>query len=170
MTISPLVGPKRRGAESQPLEIPSGTYRFVAPRGGRMVVVAVLLAALLVAAWAGYRGASTKENTWYFVAAGALVVVVAMWAYLQARVPQTVTLTNSVIEIRNNGHVERFDLADPSVEVLARDGEMALRCYDGRFALVRARDVNWKLFTHVVMHYQNHADRKAEERQARFSR
>jgi hypothetical protein len=75
-----------------------------------------------------------------------------------------------VIEIRKNGRSESFDLVDPTVEVLARDGEMAFRCYDGRFAVVRSRDVDWKEFTHVVMHYQNHADRKAEERAARFSR
>ena len=75
-----------------------------------------------------------------------------------------------MIEISGNGHVERFDLVDPSVEVLARDGEIAFRCYDGRIAVVRSRDVDWKEFTHVVMHYQNHADRKAEERKNRFTR
>jgi hypothetical protein len=170
MTIS-ATGPRsRRRVESKPLDAINETYRFVAPRRSRSLVQALLLAMVALAAFSGYMSATVQTPLWFGALAGSGIGVVALWAVLQARVPQTVTLKNSVIEIKNNGHSERFDLADPTVEVLARDGEMAFRCYDGRFAIVRSRDVDWKEFTHVVMHYQNHADRKAEERKVRFSR
>ena len=38
-----------------------------------------------------------------------------------------------------------------------------------RWVVVRARDVDWHVFTDVVMHYQDKADRHAEARDKRFS-
>jgi hypothetical protein len=159
-----------RGVESLPLVAPSDTYRFTAPRRGRAILASSLLATMVLTGYSGYR-AVTDAGTSGITATGiGVVTVVVLWAMLQARLPQVVTLQHSVIEIRNNGKVERFDLADPSVEILARDGEIAFRCYDGRAAVVRARDVDWRLFTDVVMHYQDHADRRAAERRNRYSR
>ena len=159
-----------RRVESLPLVAPSDTYRFVAPRRGRTILAGSLLATMVLTGYAGYRAATDGTSSWIVGAGIGLATVVALWAMLQARLPQVVTLQHSVIEIRNNGKVERFDLADPTVEILARDGEIAFRCYDGRIAVVSARDVDWRLFTDVVMHYQDHADRMAAERRTRYSR
>ena len=52
----------------------------------------------------------------------------------------------------------------------SRDGEIAFAHYMDRWVVVRSRDVDWKVFSDVVMHYQNKADRNAEERDKRFSR
>ena len=168
MTISQIVH-RRHRAESLPLLAPSETYHFIAPRRARALLTAATLAAAVLTVIYLVSALRSSSTAYVVAAAACAIAMVGLWTTLQARVPQTVSLRNSVIEIARPGSVERFDLADPTVEVLARDGEMAFRCYDGRFAIVRSRDVRWQEFTHVVMHYQNHADRKAEERQNRFN-
>jgi hypothetical protein len=94
---------------------------------------------------------------------------VVFWALLQARIPQRVTVREAVIEVRRDGHVDSFDLEDPSVEIRVMDGEIAFSSYMERWVVVRARDVDWKVFTDVVMYYQNKADHNAAERDKRFS-
>ena len=71
--------------------------------------------------------------------------------------------------MRRGGHTDSFDLEDPGVEIRVMDGEIAFSSYMERWVVVRARDVDWKVCTDVVMHYQNKADRHAEERNRRFS-
>ena len=167
--------PRRRagasGSATAPLQAPSQRYRFVAPRRARAVLAGVLLAAVVFTGFGAWMAATEVDShPWIITTVATALAAVALWALLQSSLPQVVTIENSIIEITNRGRSERFDLADPTVEILGRDGEIAFRCYDGRFSVVRARDVNWKVFTDVVMHYQNHADRKAEERQERYSR
>lgn len=131
----------------------------------------MLLAAIVFTGFSAYMAASEPSSRpWIVTTVATALAAVALWALVQTRTPQVVTIENSIIEIDKGGRTERFDLADPTVEILGRDGEIAFRCYDGRFSVVRARDVEWKVFTDVVMHYQNHADRKAEERTERFGR
>jgi hypothetical protein len=74
-----------------------------------------------------------------------------------------------VIEVRRDGHVDSFDLEDPGVEIRVMDGEIAFSSYKERWVVVRARDVDWHVFTDVVMYYQDKADRNAAERDKRFS-
>ncbi len=152
----------------QPLQTPNEIYKFVAPVKGRAVLYGSLLAFVVLTAVATYFAVRDQQVGWIIVACCSAFVMVVLWTVAQMRIPQIVTIRNSILEIKRHGKVERFDLVDPSVEVLGRDGEMAFRCYDGRFAVVHARDVPWKMFTDVVMHYQNHADRKAEERAQRW--
>jgi len=171
MSRTPRQGRGRNGSATAPLQPPSQRYRFVAPRRGRAVLMGLLLAAIVFTAFAAYSAATEIESRpWIITSVASALAAVALWALLQSSIPQVVTIENSIIEITNRGHSERFDLADPTVEILGRDGEIAFRCYDGRFSIVRARDVQWKVFTDVVMHYQHHADRKAEERKERYSR
>ena len=158
---------KDRGVP-QPLRTPEETYKFVAPAKSRAVLYGSLLAFAILTAVATYYAIRDQQVGWIVAAGCAAFVVVVLWTIAMMRVPQVVTIRHSVLEIKRHGKTERFDLVDPSVEVLGRDGEMAFRCYDGRFAIVRSRDVPWQMFTDVVMHYQNHADRKAEERAQRW--
>lgn len=154
----------------QPLQSPDETYKFVTPFRGRAVLYGSLLAFVILTGVATYFAVRDQQVGWIVAAGGSALVMVVLWTMAQLRVPQVVTIRHSILEIKRHGKVERFDLVDPSVEILGRDGEMAFRCYDGRLAVVRSRDVPWKMFTDVVMYYQNHADRKAEERAQRWRR
>lgn len=164
--------PRGHAVSRSELAPPSESYRFVAPQRSRPFILGGLLAMLVLAGVSVYLALTDTGDAriWVVGAAACVLVAVALLTLLQTRIPQVVTIQNSIIEIRRSGHTERFDLVDPTVEVLGRDGEIAFRCYDGRFAVVKSRDVDWRVFTDVVMHYQNHADLKAEQRKGRFSR
>ena len=54
------------------------------------------------------------------------------------------------------------------MELRVRDGEIAFAHYMKPWSVVRAKDVDWKVFTDVVMHYQNRADLNALLRDQRF--
>ena len=97
------------------------------------------------------------------------VCLVVFWSLLQARIPQRITINGPVIQVRRNGRVDTFDLEDPAVEIRVMDGEIAFSQYMDRWVVVRARDVDWHVFTDVVMHYQDKADHHAEARDKRFS-
>jgi len=145
-------------------------YVFVAPQPGRLLLRAALVVSgivLCVGAMFMFIEHSTVTMVVTGVAAGCLVV---LWALLQTKIPQRITVEGSMIEIRRDGQTERFDLEDPGVDIRVRDGEIAFAHYLDRWVVVRSRDVDWKVFSDVVMHYQNNADRYAEERDKRFGR
>ncbi len=98
------------------------------------------------------------------------VLAVGQWTLLQARIPQRIEVEKSVITIIKSGHRERYDLVDPGVELRVRDGEIAFAHYMKPWSVVRAKDVDWRVFTDVVMHYQNRADLNAVLRDQRFER
>ena len=91
-------------------------------------------------------------------------------APLQARIPQRIEVDRAVITIIRSGERHRYDLEDPGVELRVRDGEIAFAHYMQPWTVVRAKEVDWRVFTHVVMHYQNNADVNAELRDQRFAR
>lgn len=145
-------------------------YVFVAPDPGRWVLRTVAIGSL-VALCVGVTMTFSERQLWVMVATGvAAVFLVVSWAMLQAKIPQRITVRGPMIQIRRDGEVHRFDLEDPSVDIRVRDGEIAFAHYMDRWVVVRSRDVDWKVFTDVVMRYQNKADRNAEERDKRFSR
>lgn len=143
---------------------------FVAPSPGRRVVG--LLLVLAVAGLAVSLLELSREQTPALVAAavGSAVVLVVSWTYLRARIPQRITVNRAIIEIRRDGHTHRYDLEDPAVDIRVRDGEIAFAHYMDNWVLVSARDVDWKTFSDLVMHYQNNADHNAEARDQRFAR
>ncbi len=145
-------------------------YVFVAPNPGRFLVRVVWFLSL-VGVCVGLTLAVADREVWAMVLAGsAAVTFVASWAILQASVPQRVTVSGSVISIRRHGEEALFDLTDPGVDIRVKDGEIAFANYMDRWVVVRSKDVDWKVFTDVVMYYQSKADRNAEERNRRFSR
>jgi hypothetical protein len=129
-----------------------------------------LVVALLTVCGAGVLAITAHSLTAGIVAGAALVCAVLLWALLQARIPQRITLRGPHVEIRRDGQVHTFDLEDPAVDIRVRDGEIAFARYLDRWVVVSSRDVDWKVFSDVVMRYQNKADRNAEERDKRFSR
>ena len=148
---------------------PHANYVFVAPNAGRR-----LLRLGLLASWWGCASAArwrSPSAAWeqFWLAGVSAAFLLVIWAVLQAKIPQRITIRGAVIEIRRDGHVDSFDLEDPGVEIRVMDGEIAFSSYMERWVVVRARDVDWKVFTDVVMHYQDKADRHAEERDRRFS-
>jgi hypothetical protein len=148
---------------------PHDNYVFVAPNAGRSLLRLALVASLVglcVGATLSVSERSLGAVVGTGVSAACLLVV---WALLQAKIPQRITIQGPVIQIRRDGHVDSFDLEDPGVEIRVMDGEIAFSSYRERWVVVRARDVDWKVFSDVVMHYQNKADRHAEERDKRFS-
>jgi hypothetical protein len=148
---------------------PSSNYVFVAPDSGRSVLRMSMLASL-VALCVGATLTVTQRNFWAMVVtAVAAVLLVVIWAMLQAKIPQRITVQGSMIQIRRDGQVDEFDLEDPAVDIRVSDGEIAFAHYMDRWVVVRARDVDWKVFSDVVMHYQNKADMYAEERDKRFN-
>ena len=101
MTISHTAGPvhqsrprfhTRRRVESMPLHVPSESYRFVAPRRGRAVIAAMLLAGLVLTAMSAVAAASHPSRESLLATGLSAIAVVGLWAAMQARLPQTVTL------------------------------------------------------------------------------
>jgi hypothetical protein len=145
------------------------SYVFVAPHPERWLKRLAMLASLVglcIGATLTVSDFSYGALLVTVVSAGCLVV---LWALLQAKIPQRITIKGAVVQIRRDGHVDSFDLEDPSVEIRVMDGEIAFSSYMERWVVVRARDVDWHVFTEVVMHYQDKADRHAEARDKRFS-
>jgi hypothetical protein len=143
---------------------------FVAPSAARSLVMVLTLAGVTATGLGAWWGYTHDSGTSYGLAVGAAIVTVACWVFLQITVPQRVTITASVVEIKNGGRVERYDLEDPGTDMLVRDGEVAFGHYRDNWSIVRAKDVDWRPFMDVVMRYQLHADINAEERDKRFNR
>ena len=157
-------------SQKKDLKSPSKHYVFVAPDAGRWVMRAAAVAALM-ALCVGATLSISERNVWAMVVTGvSAVLLVILWAMLQAKIPQRITVEGSMIQIRRDGHVDAFDLEDPAVDIRVSDGEIAFAHYQDRWVVVRARDVDWKVFSDVVMHYQNKADLYAAERDKRFNR
>ena len=147
----------------------SANYVFVAPNPGRGFIRAVLLASL-VGLCVGATLTVSEFSYGAVVATGvSAACLVVSWALLQAKIPQRITINGPLIQIRRDGHVDSFHLEDPSVDIRVMDGEIAFSSYMDRWVVVRARDVDWHVFTDVVMQYQNKADRDAAARDKRFS-
>ena len=147
---------------------PADKYVFVEPRPGRLLLRAALVISVLVLCVGAIIALSQRSIVSMVVTGIAAGCVVVLWAILQIRIPQRITVEGSLIEIRRDGQTDRFDLEDPGVDIRVGDGEIAFAHYMDRWVVVRSRDVDWKIFSDVVMHYQNNADRYAEERDKRF--
>ncbi|MET0838706.1 MAG: hypothetical protein ABWY19_08005 [Marmoricola sp.] len=146
------------------------THVFVAPNPGRRLMLACFVVSLVVLLVGGVLAITGRSLVAGILAGAAAVSSVLLWALLQARIPQRVTLRGPHVEIRRDGQVHTFDLEDPGVDIRVRDGEIAFAHYLDRWVVVSSRDVDWVVFSDVVMHYQDKADRNAEERDKRFSR
>jgi hypothetical protein len=149
---------------------PADKYVFVEKRLGRLLMRATLLVSVLVMCVGAMFAIIDRSTATMVVTGVAAGCVVVLWALLQTRIPQRITVEGSVIRIRRDGRTESFDLEDPGIEIRVGDGEIAFAHYLDRWVVVRSRDVDWKIFSDVVMHYQNKADRYAEERDKRFGR
>jgi len=148
---------------------PHANYVFIAHNAGRSMLrlgLLVSLVALCISATLALSERSFGATVATGVSAAFLLLV---WAVLQAKIPQRITIHGSVVEVRRDGRVDSFNLQDPAVEIRVMDGEIAFSSYTERWVVVRARDVDWKVFTDVVMYYQNKADHDAEEKSRRFS-
>jgi hypothetical protein len=148
---------------------PHANYVFVAHNAGRSLLRVGLVASLVgfcVSATLAVSERSSGAMVATGVSAGCLVV---FWAVLEARIPQRITIKGPLIQVRRNGHVDTFHLEDPAVDIRVMDGEIAFSAYMDRWVVVRARDVDWHVFTDVVMHYQDKADRDADAKDKRFS-
>ena len=143
---------------------------FVAPSPGRKVVGVLILLSLVGLGWSLLRLREAVSSPLAALAVVSGLVVVGGWTYLKAKIPQRITVNRAIIEIRRDGHTHRYDLEDPAVDIRVRDGEIAFAHYMDNWVLVSARDVDWKVFSDIVMHYQNNADHNAERRDERFSR
>ena len=151
-------------------QAPAGHYTFVAPSPGRRVVMITLLFTLLGLIYAAWQAVNGVGDVAIGASVGLALLAVAQWGLLQTYIPQRIDIDKSVITINRNGRLLRYDLVDPGLEVRVRDGEIAFAHYMDRWVVVRSKDVDWKVFSDVVMYYQNKADPNAEERDRRFNR
>ena len=152
------------------LKAPSTNYVFVARGGGRLFMRGSMVVALVALCIGGTLTITQRSFTAMVVTGVAAGVLVVLWAMLQSKIPQRIIVRGSMISIRRDGRVDEFDLEDPAVDIRVSDGEIAFAHYMDRWVVVRARDVDWKVFSDVVMHYQNKADLHAAERDKRFNR
>ena len=160
----------RSNSATRELRAPEGHYTFVARSPARRLLMVTLLFTLLIAGYAAYLIFTVGGKAPTVVTIVASVIAVSEWTLLQARIPQRIEVDKSVITIIKSGHRERYDLVDPGVELRVRDGAIAFAHYMKPWSVVRAKDVDWEVFTDVVMHYQNRADLNAELRNERFQR
>jgi len=145
-------------------------YVFVAPNPGRRVIRATFFLALIGLCIGGTLTLSNRDLWTMMLAGVSAIALVVCWALLQSSIPQRITVRGPSVQIRRDGRVDTFDLEDPNVDIRVKDGEIAFAHYMDRWVVVRSRDVDWKVFSDVVMYYQNKADRNAEERDRRFNR
>ena len=148
---------------------PHANYVFVAPNAGRSLLRLGLTASLVGVCVGGTLAVFERIFGAVLATCVSAAFLLVIWTVLRAKIPQRITIHGPVIEVRRDGHVDSFDLEDPGVEIRVMDGEIAFSSYMERWVVVRARDVDWKVFTDVVMYYQNKADRHAEERNRRFN-
>jgi hypothetical protein len=151
------------------LNSPADKYVFVAPNAGRWLMRGASLVSLVALCVGTTLTITQRSVVPMVVTAVAAVCLVVLWALLQAKIPQRITVEGPMIKIRRDGRTDSFDLEDPNVDIRVRDGEIAFAHYMDRWVVVRSRDVDWKVFSGVVMYYQNKADQYAEERDKRFS-
>jgi hypothetical protein len=145
-------------------------YVFVAPDPGRRVVRFTMFLSI-IGLCVGVTLSFSDRETWTMVLAGASAVgLLLCWALLQSSIPQRITVRGAIVQIRRDGRIDEFDLEDPGVDIRVKDGEIAFSHYMDRWVVVRSRDVDWKVFSDVVMYWQNRADHNAEERDRRFNR
>jgi hypothetical protein len=149
---------------------PADKYVFVPRRPGRFLLRAALVVSVLALCVGATFAIIDRTVAAMAVTGVAVGCVVVLWALLQTGIPQRITVEGSMIEIRRDGRTEKFDLEDPGVDIRVGDGEIAFAHYLDRWVVVRSRDVDWKIFSDVVMLHQNNADRNAEERDKRFGR
>jgi hypothetical protein len=145
-------------------------YVFVARDPGRTTMRTAMIASLVALCVGVTLTVTERSFPAMVVAAVSAALLVVLWALLQSKIPQRITVEGSVIQIRRDGRVDRFDLADPAVDIRVSDGQIAFAHYLDRWVVVRSRDVDWQVFSDVVMRYQNKADLRAEERDQRFNR
>ncbi|WP_030482772.1 hypothetical protein [Nocardioides aequoreus] len=143
---------------------------YVARSPGRKGIAMLGIVAAVATASAGWRGWQLQSTGDLALAGGAAIVCVICWVFLTVTVPQKVIVTGSVVEIVRSSTTQRYDMEDPGVDMLVRDGSVAFGHYRDNWSIVQARDVDWKVFMDVVMRYQFQADINAEERDKRFSR
>lgn len=146
---------------------------FVAPSALRVLVKLVLVLSLVglgLALWRLWEAQATPPRWLVASAVAAAVVLVLCWVTLMARVPQRIVVSGPTVRIIRGAEVHRFDLEDPGVDMLVRDGSVAFGHYRDNWVIVQARDVDWRVFMDVVMTYQNRADSNAEARDKRFER
>lgn len=143
---------------------------FVAPSAWRRVVGLVTVLAVVAAAATGLLSWRGRSVDLLVLALGAAAVAVVCWVYLSVSTPQRVVITGSVVTVERGTGSQRYDLEDPGVDLLVRDGSVAIGHYRDNWTVVEARDVDWPVFMDVVMRYQAQADHNAEERDRRFSR
>ncbi len=145
-------------------------YVFVAPDPGRRLIRATFVGSF-VGLCVGATLTLSERELWPMLLAGVSAIgMVVCWAMLQSSIPQRITVHGPSVQIRRDGRVDTFDLEDPNVDIRVKDGEIAFAHYMDRWVVVRSRDVDWKVFSDVVMYYQNKADHNAEERDRRFNR
>lgn len=149
---------------------PKPDHVFTAPSPGRKGIALLGLVSLMATVWAGWRGWQMESTGDLVLAGGAAVVTVICWVFMTLTVPQCVIITGSVIEIVRGSETQRYDLEDPGVDMLVRDGSVAFGHYRDNWTVVESREVRWQTFMDVVMRYQQQADLNAEERDRRFSR
>ena len=143
---------------------------FVAPSPLRLVVKVVLLLCLVGLTGALWRLWDAQPGWLVATAVGLAVGLVLCWVSLMSSVPQRITITGSTVRIHRGAEEHRFDLEDPGVDMLVRDGSVAFGHYRDNWVIVEARDVEWRTFMDIVMAYQNRADSNAEARDERFKR
>jgi hypothetical protein len=160
----------RSNSATRELSAPAGHYTFVSRSLARRLLMITLMFTLLFAIYAGYLVVTVGGKDLVVLTVVMAVLAVGQWTLLQARIPQRIEVEKSVITIVKSGHRERYDLVDPGVELRVRDGEIAFAHYMKPWSVVRAKDVDWRVFTDVVMHYQNRADLNAVLRDQRFER
>ena len=152
------------------MKAPATKYVFVAPDPTRKVLLAAMVASLVALCVGGALTIAQRSVLAALVMGVAAVLLVVLWAMLKAKIPQRITVHGSEVQIRREGHTDSFDLEDPAVDIRVSDGEIAFAHYMDRWVVVRSSDVDWKVFSDVVMHYQNKADHYAAERDERFNR
>jgi hypothetical protein len=135
----------------------------------------ILLLASLVTLGAG---------TWYVVRQDSLellpylgvplIVALGMWAVMLATTPAVMTLKNSIFEVKQRGHVDTFDLADPGTIVQMSSPtdpkwHVEIDRIDGSTLSLSARQIDPEVIRPVFEHYRRIAQDQLAIRLTRYN-
>lgn len=166
---------RRPATEVAPAVIPA-TARWRASHLPRIFAGTVMALAALGTSVLGVRYAQSSTSDGFVSLATGLAIVVILWAIVIASTPQSVTLENSVLTVRNSRGSESFDLVDAlqAVDVVGdpRTSHWAVLLHraNSTTVVLRHHDVIASELDPIVRHYRAIADLSWSERQSRFDR
>lgn len=150
--------------------------RWSTARSARSAVVLLFVASLAAAIATGAGVMTTRSTSDLTVALTCLLAASGLYAVLVALRPTVIELDEVWLTVRDQGHVDMFDLTNPFQEIAVSGApgtsrwRLVLGCPDRRTVAITGRMVDSRRLDVVVRYAQRYAERDRVARIDRFAR